>query len=103
MQVNLKNIDPLTVKKLQQRAAAEGFSGYTTMLEFYAKKIANEDVVLASDQRYLDLFNRLSRTLNFVDETMMVSITKGLLASPFDEDAQRMLNAGNDEEENNVD
>ena len=91
MKLQIYDFDAATVAKLKERAAKLGYSGHIEMLRDYIQRLADEDVVLASDQRYIDVINRLTATLEFVDQTLTVSIAEGKLASPFTSAAKEIL------------
>jgi plasmid stability protein len=89
--ITIENVDPTVIEKLKQRAAKEGFSGYTIMLGFYAEKLANEEIVLASDQRYIDIAQRTAGELEWISEVLTISILSGKLTSPLTDEAQRLI------------
>lgn len=83
MKLQIYDVDELTVQKLKARAKRLGYSGYLEMLREVIERLADEDVVLESDQRYLDVVMQIASTLKFVDQTLVKSIASGKLTSPF--------------------
>lgn len=89
MKLQIYDVDELTVQKLKARAKRLGYSGYLEMLREVIERLADEDVVLESDQRYLDVVMQIASTLEFVDQTLVRSIASGKLTSPFDRQLEK--------------
>lgn len=91
IKVSLRDMDVTTIEKLKKRAEREGYESYNKMLVNYAERLANEDIVLASDQRYIDIAQRTLGELDWLSEVLSISILSGKLTSPLTGEAQQIL------------